>query len=269
MSSNGAEQRYIFTTLRYDPALRDDPTNTAASDGHQSPIYLVNHHLRRLDEAAKALYGHDYEAPHACRSPFHLERLVEGAIQEWSGVNHASQPDYSGPSRVRLAFSPNDDVDIDCPRIAQTIPILFPASLDDHGSPTWTVCLDVHSTQRNVHTSYKTFDRRPYNQARATAGCTLAGTKEVLLYNTNGQIMDASIMTPYFYRNGRWVTPPHSAGGQQGTTRRWAMTNELCVEADVSVESLREGEVLWLSNAARGFFAATFIPQSSDIGNAT
>lgn len=249
------ELPYIFTTLRFDASLSHHAANTAASDGLQSPVYLLKYHCDRLRDAAAAL-GDRYDAldlDDVLGSPGSLEKMIMEAIEK-----KTSQEEPAGPFRVRLALKFDGSVDIQCPQVPQTHPVLYPKSLDDSLSPTWTVCLDTQSTQRNLHTSFKTSERHAYDRARQIAGCTLAGSKEALLYNTDGQIMDASITTPYFHRDGRWVTPPASAGGQQGTTRRWALENHLCIEENIGMNTLHEGEVIWLSNAARGFFAAKF-----------
>lgn len=100
----------------------------------------------------------------------------------------------------------------------------------------------------------------------------------------------------YFYRGGKWCTPPvgvpagafselkadsrsdpsqsdegemrasfagrwgHSlrsakvgSGGQRGTTRRWALKMGYCMEEPVSIDTLRVGEGVWVSNGVRGF----------------
>lgn len=65
--------------------------------------------------------------------------------------------------------------------------------------------------------------------------------------------MEGSITTPYFWRRGRWVTPPASAGGNIGTTRRFALEAGICVEETVMRQNVAEGEAIWLSNGARGW----------------
>lgn len=260
MSNTPEEQPYIFTTLRFDPALRDNAANTAASGGIQSSVYLLQYHFDRLKEAAATLGGYE-ETPflnNALASPPALDDAISEAIQAQVDLSNERHTELSGPFRVRMTMKPGRGVDIQCPQIPQTYPILFPETLDDYGTPSWTVYLDTQPTEKSVHTSFKTSQRHAYDRARQAAGCTLNGSIEVLLYNPASQVMDASITTPYFHRDGRWVTPPMSAGGQQGTTRRWALANHLCSEANVAVDSLREGEVVWLSNAARGFFTASF-----------
>lgn len=96
-----------------------------------------------------------------------------------------------------------------------------------------------------------------YDLARTRANILdLAEKKEVLLTSTNNhEIMEGSLTSPYFYRDGKWTTPPVESGGQRGATRRWALENGICVEGVVTVESLVDGEECWISNGVKGFIA--------------
>jgi 4-amino-4-deoxychorismate lyase len=124
---------------------------------------------------------------------------------------------------------------------------------------TYTILLDSQPTPYNAHTIYKTTYRPHYDKSRSrvlTPDPTSELAEEVLLYNSDGQIMEGSITTPYFFRNGRWVTPPvwevHH-GGQRGATRRYALERRLCISEAVSVESLKDGEKVWISSGVQGF----------------
>jgi branched-subunit amino acid aminotransferase/4-amino-4-deoxychorismate lyase len=80
--------------------------------------------------------------------------------------------------------------------------------------------------------------------------------QEVLLWNEHGFMTEGSVLTPYFYRNGKWITPAvedSNIGGQRGTSRRWALERRLAVEGVVEMASIRVGERIWLSNGVRGF----------------
>ncbi|TID26609.1 hypothetical protein E6O75_ATG01102 [Venturia nashicola] len=123
----------------------------------------------------------------------------------------------------------------------------------------YTILLDSQPTPVDSHTIYKTTHRPHYDSSRSRnlnqdPSSTL--TEEVLLYNPSGQIMEGSLTTPYFHRNGRWVTPPvwdDDHGGQRGTTRRHAIEQKLCEVEAVSIASLQNGEKIWISNGVRGF----------------
>lgn len=249
---------HIFTTLRYDTALREIIVNAAASKGALSAIYLREYHFDRLREAvaATAQDGNTEYLDSVLSSPESLENAIASALMNKTEPGFRSQSEPHGPFRIRFALYHDGSTQVQCQQMPHTTANLFPTSLGLDAKPTWTVCLDIQPTERSAHTSFKTSTRQAYDRARQAAECTPAASKEVLLYNNDRQIMDASITTPYFHRDCRWVTPPASAGGQQGTTRRWALANGICLEQDVPLDTLREGEIVWLSNAARGFFSA-------------
>ncbi|CAI6334191.1 unnamed protein product [Periconia digitata] len=56
---------------------------------------------------------------------------------------------------------------------------------------------------------------------------------------------------------GRWGHSVRSAkvgaGGQRGTSRRWALKKGFCMEEPVSVDTVTVGEGVWVSNGVRGF----------------
>ena len=91
-----------------------------------------------------------------------------------------------------------------------------------------------------------------YDAARAQSLATAADV-EVLVVNERGEVMEGSLTTPYFWREGRWLTPREGCGGNRGTTRRWALERGFAVEGVVRAEDVRVGEVVWLSNGVRGF----------------
>jgi 4-amino-4-deoxychorismate lyase len=116
--------------------------------------------------------------------------------------------------------------------------------------------------------------------------------REVMLYNEVNELTEGTLTSLYLFRGGRWVTPPvgvpsgeftsktlkndgadegelrkpfagrwgHStrsakvgAGGQRGTSRRWALGSGYCMEEPVGIETVEVGEGVWVSNGVRGF----------------
>ncbi|QIW94621.1 hypothetical protein AMS68_000139 [Peltaster fructicola] len=253
------QQCYVFTTLRFDESLRHHAKNTSASDQISSSVYLLQYHYDRLLEAANAVFGsagqHTLEKAGVANA-LELQQHVEKAIEEQTRASSAQLASF----RVRVQINGYASVATtiaEVPRIAHER--LFVSDLIqpvDQAIP-WTVSLDLRPTKTSIATQCKIHDRSDYNRARSEAGIeSLTAEKEVLLYDEAGYIFDASITTPYFFRDGRWTTPSNSYGGQRGTTRRWALTQGLCVESGVHVDSVQEREMIWLSNAARGFFRA-------------
>lgn len=119
----------------------------------------------------------------------------------------------------------------------------------------WDVVPDTIRTDPSPYTTYKTTSRDMYDGARARAGIkSFADKKEVLILSSKeGEIMEGSTTSVYFWRNGKWTTPAVASGGHVGTTRRWALGKGYCVEGVVRVDELVDGEECWISNGVRGF----------------
>ena len=128
-----------------------------------------------------------------------------------------------------------------------------------HGDPDsgalWDVIPDPVRTKPSPHTTYKTTSRDMYDSARDRVGIrNMADEKEVLVISEKGgEIMEGSMTSVFFWRDGKWITPVLESGGQDGTTRRWALERGLCGEGVVDLGSLTQGEQCWISSGVRGF----------------
>lgn len=89
----------------------------------------------------------------------------------------------------------------------------------------WDVLVDTVRIKPSPYTSYKTTERSMYTDARDRVGIKdFAEKREVLIISEKeGEIMEGSLTSVFFWREGKWTTPPVSSGGQVGTTRRWAL----------------------------------------------
>lgn len=121
------------------------------------------------------------------------------------------------------------------------------------------IYLDTKLSQLSFVTRYKTTARSMYDSARLRAALTNYTTPgEVLLVNEADNVMDGSITTLYLYRDGGWKTPSTESGSQVGVTRRLALEKEWCSEGEITVSTLECGEVIWASNALKGYFPMRF-----------
>lgn len=139
-----------------------------------------------------------------------------------------------------------------------SISTLFPLNLQAPNLEipiTWRIFISPHLVSPSPYTTHKTTLRELYITARSLLPPPIFSSpmNEILLVNQNGDIMEGSITTPYFWRGERWVTPSAHSGGNLGTTRRWALESGLCVEGKIGRESVEVGETVWLSNGARGW----------------
>lgn len=242
---------HIFSTFRFDSKLSKDSTHTSLLEGRQSNVYLLEYHYDRLRSAAKFIAG--FRLPDCL---LHLDGFEQRILHEFE----ASAEDSEQPivRRGKVSVWPDGRSEVSLVHVAPSDPLLFPKSFDEYTNPAWTVILDTQPTEASLYTEIKTSHRIDYNRARQDAELTPGSTTEVLLYNSAGEVMDGSITTAYFYRDGKWITP--HAGGLEGVTRRFALKRGLCSVSQSAVlkESLRDGEIVWLSNAFRGFFPAVF-----------
>lgn len=234
------EELRLFSSLRHDPVLLEAVSRGFANAGwiqKTTPYYMLVYHRDRLVKAATH-WGWP-AAVNAVSGDEGLERLKQ-LIQD---VNIS---DGDKPHRVQILLSRDGTLEYKSSIIPKTgLENLFPTSLPPPSgekqsgrgnvasrTPQYQVFLDKDSTMRSEYTHFKTTKREMYDSAMARTSVGALDEKEVLLINQlDSSIMEGSRTTPYFWRNGRWVTPPvatkfdmsQGSGGHDGTTRRWAL----------------------------------------------
>lgn len=275
-----AEKFDLFTSLRYDPILSQFQNVESSPPGwnsdKSSPFYMLDYHRDRMLKAATH-WGWT-RAVAAIEGPGGLARLEAFLLDSLKSSPH---PKAADPMRVKVLLSYEGQLGIETSvvpttQLANLFPSALPAPEDMDGAaevetrigqlkllPHYEVCVDDNVTHRSEYTHYKTTRREMYDQARYRAALKPTdATKEVLIVSqATGAVMEGSLTTPYFWRGGKWVTPSVSrkfsqedgSGGQDGTTRRWALEMNLAVEDDIKASSVAEGEWVWLSNGVRGF----------------
>ena len=194
-----------------------------------------------------------------------------------------SQPPKPHPANPTPSFQPS-------PLTGGALTLGATDSLQPSSQPEWALKLDTAPTPPSPFTLLKTTNRDMYDSSRSRAlppNLSAPAFREVMLYNSVSELTEGTLTSLYLYRGGRWVTPPvgvpsaygpstnedegelrepfpgrwgHSirsakvgAGGQRGTSRRWALGKGFCMEEPVGIESVRVGEGVWVSNGVRGF----------------
>lgn len=220
--------------------------------------YLMIHHFERMLASARA-FGWSAAVSLLCR-PDAINILLNAIYQHVVKTYDPPVVDKI-TLKIRFLLSKDGELSVDSSEIPWVGGEYCPNSLNikDQEIPlTRDPCkiyLDPRSTTPSLFTKHKTTKRDMYDESRLRVNIKNHGPyqSEVLLQNLQGEIMEASLSTPYFYRNDQWVTPSEACGGNLGVTRRWALDNKLCVEGIVPVESLVDGEDVWVSNGVRGF----------------
>lgn len=266
----------LFSALRFDPLLLESPTNTALA-GTPSPFYMLSYHRDRMLQAAQHFNWTD--AASQISGAAGLERLLK-TLQATIDVKSST------PLRVRTLLHYSGEITVEAGEVPK-IPLdnLFPSRIpppaasamkvspltggvltlgendsliSGTGEPEqktpWTVLVDPKKTDPSPFTTYKTTCRDMYDAARSRAEIeNFVEPREVLIISSaDDEIMEGSRTSCFFWRNGRWVTPPISSGGQAGTTRRWLLEKGFCEEEAVIADSVIDGEECWLSNGVRG-----------------
>ncbi|PHH82165.1 hypothetical protein CDD82_6787 [Ophiocordyceps australis] len=209
----------IITSIRYDPSLMQVPLLPGFEHAgwnyfNKSSFYMLDLHRDRLLRAAS--HWNWQAAIHLLSGDAGLEALSRMA-QAYLMTTNANP---NQPKRLRVIVSSLGTVSFaqfDTPVIPlknlfpQCLP--SPASSPIHdespASPCFTLVVDTCHTDRSEFTHYKTTIRNMYNDARQRVGIQQADLKEVLIINAQDQtVIEASLTTPYFWRQGKWVTPP-------------------------------------------------------------
>jgi 4-amino-4-deoxychorismate lyase len=285
----------LVTTIRYDPLLLKVFNNSTY--GHagwnffvRSPFYMLDFHRDRILHAAQY---------------FQWDELVKtisgdsGLVRFGNSLEQLARKAQTGkppPYRMRMAFGQRGFKITAITVPTRSLDALFPWKLSPPTEPrpaqdfVMEVVVDTDHFKLSPLTYYKTSHRQMYDDARLRLNITQPSLqppgwhvdaapvdsqpRETLLVTYDGPygamggaIVEGSITTPYFWRNGAWVTPPLApdnryqpdpvnagyTGGNYGTTRRWALQHRLAVEGVVLRSSVQLGEMVWLSNGATGF----------------
>jgi 4-amino-4-deoxychorismate lyase len=235
----------LFSSLRYDISLLDISESVFDHAGwnyeSRSPFYMLDLHRDRILRAA-TYWG--------------WEKVVEvldgkeGLQMLENSLLLKIHSDEKSPMRVKVTFSQDGQLGCEVsPTPATALANLFPGKLhapgkfDADGNTSAEaaeeqhlrqdpveVVIDPRSTSASQFTHFKTTHRPMYDAARQRTRIDAVAHKECLLVNeANGMIMEGTISTPYFWRNGMWTTPcigptyGVGSGGQDGTTRRWVL----------------------------------------------
>lgn len=266
----------IISTLRYDPAIPTTVSNSTTDiiypDPKDSPYYLLRFHHDRLLNAVT-----HFNWPKAIN-------FLQRDTTQFAQFLDQSIPDRTKPWRLRIALDSHGNCTVEANPAAACSPrsLFIPHSADieiagtekQQSPPPWRLYLDTQPIKPSAFTTHKTTVREEYTAARERVGITsFVDPAEVLVFNPKGEVMEGSITTPYFRRRvemidrglgsdedgAMWVTPPLSSGGNDGTTRRYALEKGFCVERVVRVDEMVDGEECWLSNGVRGFIRAVVV----------
>ncbi|KAL3424298.1 Aminodeoxychorismate lyase [Phlyctema vagabunda] len=246
----------LFSSLRFDPQLTSSLANSSVSlDNEASPFYMLAYHRDRILEAATC-FGWT-KVIDQIQGSIGLKTLAQVLLQQ-EEINRSKtalrvKVLVSHDGKITAEVNPTPDVPLENLYPSKISAPSTSASPGQGTGRAWDILPDTSRTAPSPYTRNKTTRREMYDAARERIGIqSMTEKREVLIISDQGDIMEGSLTSVFFWRNGRWATPPISSGGQAGTTRRWLLEEGLCVEEAVGVDSLREGEECWISNGVRG-----------------
>ena len=176
----------------------------------------------------------------------HLERLAAsadyfgfpcdlGAVRASLESTAAAAP--AGVHKVRLLLDRTGRVSTECAPIAAEAPRIRLGLARDPIDPT------------DFYLYHKTTHRRVYDDALATR----PDCDDVLLWNTNGEVTEATRANVVVELDGVTCTPPVTAGLLGGTFRRELLEHGAIVERTLRVDELPRAGWIRLINSVRGW----------------
>ena len=261
--SRAADSTHQDLSWSITTSVRSDPQVLRISG--QCRFSLIPYHQARMLDAARCFGWVEVEK--VLEGPKGIQNLEDALETYWTENIERGTVSNSKCYKIRVLLSLKGQFLISAFEIPEvSINNLFPVDLSTLGHSSqqiiWRVFVSSAVTIPSAFTKHKTTHRDVYDDVRKSIP---AGTprgqgfanneimSEILLVNAQGEIMEGSITTPYFSRDGNWITPAAASGGNIGTTRRWALERSLCIEGIMRAEDVVFGELIWLSNGARGW----------------
>ncbi|MCB0163011.1 MAG: aminodeoxychorismate synthase component I [Anaerolineae bacterium] len=183
----------------------------------------------------------------------HLHRLTTSARYftipvDANHLRHALETvaaSLDRPHRVRLLIAPNGDI------TTQAIPLDSPPV-----QKRWRVALARQPVNANdIFLFHKTTHRQVYTTAReAQPDCD-----EVILWNEQGQVTEATIANIVVQFGHELVTPPIECGLLAGTYRAHLLAQQAIRERIITVEELKHSDRIYLINSVRTWIEAELV----------
>lgn len=233
----------ILSTIRYDPKFSEIPPLDSSYISEQN-FFLLKEHYSRLEYTWKFfLNGNTIDLSYELL----LEKLIE--------VFRQAKVDLSLPYKVRVLVSLTGEITIelhDTPIIANLYEGLD-ATLDFLQSQNlWNIYMDDEDILISPFTSFKTTNRSHYTKARERRLPKKTHQEEVLLWNTQRNIMEGSITNIAIKTDGVWLTPELSCGCLCGVMRHHLLIKGYIKEGVIPKHKLSVGDEILLFNAIMG-----------------
>ena len=183
----------------------------------------------------------------------HLHRLAESARYfsipvDYNHLRHELEllaAPFDRPHRVRTLIASNGDI------TTQAIPLDSPPA-----QKRWRVAIARQSVNANdIFLFHKTTHRRVYNTAREAQ----PDYDDVILWNEQGQVTEATIANIVVQFGDDLVTPPINCGLLAGTYRAHLLAQRAIRERVITIEELKRSDRIYLINSVRKWIEAELV----------
>lgn len=255
-----ADDFEILSTIRYDPSLSKHPPTTY-NEISALNIFLLSEHVARLQYTFK-FFHHLYKTPFDSEvtEEYLLAQIVESLEQLGKSVDK--------PYKIRGLFQLDGSSKLEIHETTKRKNLLLGLDLDLHGNNTvaqalnnlgtksgeWDVYINTKSTPISPFTSFKTTKRDVYSEARKVLPGLKPGQEEVLLFNSQKQLMEGSITNVAIKRKSddKWVTPLLSSGCLCGVARHFLLCRNYIEEDIIPIKDISIGDEVLLFNGIMG-----------------
>ncbi len=190
-------------------------------------IFLLEEHLRRLASSCK-YFNFPYD-----------QKAIMSELKQLSSTTRL---------RLRLLFNSDGTWTLEKNKFPKQNPIK---------PKKWLLKLahePINST--NILLYHKTTARDIYNQARADH---IDKVDDVVLYNENNEVTEATIANIVILHNGKYYTPQQKSGLLNGTFRTHLIERGEIEERTITVEELKGSKKIWLINSVRKWIPAKLL----------
>jgi para-aminobenzoate synthetase/4-amino-4-deoxychorismate lyase len=189
----------------------------------EGEFYLLELHLRRLEESAK-YFQFDYNR----------DQIIQALRGEAETFNNGVE------YRVRLLLNKNGEIKISS------------SELDKTDSEIKRVIFSkIRIDPNNRFLYHKTTNRELYDSEYKKA--RNEGYYDVLFINNKGEVTEGSISNIFIKNGNKFYTPPIICGLLNGTFRRYMFESEFSLEEKVLLgKDILEADKVYLANSVRG-----------------
>ncbi|MDJ1176395.1 aminodeoxychorismate synthase component I [Roseofilum capinflatum] len=187
----------------------------------QAGYFLLSYHLQRLQDSAEY---------------FNIDLNLPQLLQQLQTLAPSLKP---SPHKIRVL------IDFQGKLTLESYPISPPSPF----TPLTVKLAPQPIDSSSIWLYHKTTHRQIYTQASAA----VTDCDDVLLWNENHQMTEATIANIVLHWQGKWITPPLSCGLLPGTVRAWLLDRHLIHEHPITLDMITPSSTLYLINSVRGW----------------